>query len=253
MAKQAEDDADRAAQSARRDAAARGPLRRGARSRDEVQGRGSGDSRARAAERYDAKKARAHFQRAIAASRPQERLQLRRMADASMALAERRAGDLKKATERLGVETPPNRQLDGLKFNGAWSPARQRRDARPDRGNRAGDLLIVAILLLGFGIVNLISLPFGGISLDLGIFYGSSWCSWRSRARLLRTAPATPSPGERAEQIAAALALRPASDVRRYTLATPDPGAIRDRFPHRRGHRVPPALQCRSRRRRSRG
>src|SRR6202161_4740036 len=63
---------------------------------------------ARAAERYDAKKARAHFQRAIAASRPQERLQLRRMADASMALAERRAGDLKKATERLGVEAPTN-------------------------------------------------------------------------------------------------------------------------------------------------
>ena len=39
---------------------------------------------ARAAERYDAKAARAHFQRAIAAARPQERLQLRRMADASL-------------------------------------------------------------------------------------------------------------------------------------------------------------------------
>ena len=36
---------------------------------------------ARAAERYDAKRARAHFQKAIAAARPQERLQLRRMAD----------------------------------------------------------------------------------------------------------------------------------------------------------------------------
>src|SRR6202451_1152763 len=57
---------------------------------------------ARAAERYDAKKARAHFQRAIAAARPQERLQIRRMADASLALAERRADDLKKATERAG-------------------------------------------------------------------------------------------------------------------------------------------------------
>src|SRR5256885_14750217 len=45
---------------------------------------------ARAAERYDAKAARAHFQRALAAARPQERLQLRRMADASLALAERR-------------------------------------------------------------------------------------------------------------------------------------------------------------------
>src|ERR1700749_1552650 len=66
---------------------------------------------ARAAERYDAKTARGYFQRAIAAARPQERLQLRRMADASLALAERRAGDLKKATERLGVETPTSRQL----------------------------------------------------------------------------------------------------------------------------------------------
>ena len=57
----------------------------------------------RAAERYDAKAARAHFQRAIAAARPQERMQLRRMADASLALAERRADDLKKAADRLGV------------------------------------------------------------------------------------------------------------------------------------------------------
>ncbi len=42
------------------------------------------------------------FQKALAAARPQERLQLRRMADASLALAERRAGDLKAATEKLG-------------------------------------------------------------------------------------------------------------------------------------------------------
>ena len=41
---------------------------------------------ARAAERYDADAARDYFRRAIAASRPQERMQLRRMADASLAL-----------------------------------------------------------------------------------------------------------------------------------------------------------------------
>ena len=46
----------------------------------------------RAAERMDAAKAREHFRAAIAAARPQERLQLRRMAEASLALAERRAG-----------------------------------------------------------------------------------------------------------------------------------------------------------------
>src|SRR6478609_3178407 len=73
---------------------------------------------ARAAERYDAKAARAHFQRALAAARPQERLQLRRMADASLALAERRADDLKKATERLGQEAPSGRQLFLLRFMG---------------------------------------------------------------------------------------------------------------------------------------
>src|SRR5436190_22130042 len=77
---------------------------------------------ARAAERYDAKAARAHFQRALAAARPQERLQLRRMADASLALAERRADDLKRATERLGVEAPSTRQLRGLRLMGLVAP-----------------------------------------------------------------------------------------------------------------------------------
>src|SRR3989440_12399549 len=77
---------------------------------------------ARAAERYDAKAARAHFQRALAAARPQERLQLRRMADASLALAERRADDLKKATQPLGVEAPSSRQLRGLKLLGLIMP-----------------------------------------------------------------------------------------------------------------------------------
>ncbi len=86
---------------------------------------------ARAAERYDAKAARAHFQRAIAAARPQERLQLRRMADASLALAERRADDLKKATERLGVESPTSRQLLGPALHGPGRAAVQRRRAGP--------------------------------------------------------------------------------------------------------------------------
>ena len=35
-----------------------------------------------------------------------------------------------------------------------------------------GILLIAAVLLLGFGIVSLIALPFGGMSLDLRIFWG---------------------------------------------------------------------------------
>jgi hypothetical protein len=127
---------------------------------------------ARAAEKYDAKKARGHFQRAIAAATPQERLQLRRMADASLALADRRADEFKRATERLGVEGPTNRQLLGLKFMGIVAPPASAGTFARVRGITIVVTLIVAILLLGFGIVNLVALPFGGISLDLGIFYG---------------------------------------------------------------------------------
>jgi hypothetical protein len=127
---------------------------------------------ARAAERYDAKAARAHFQRAIAAARPQERLQLRRMADASLALAERRADDLKRATERLGVEAPSNRQLRGLKFMGLVAPPKSAGTLARIRGIVIIIVLIVAILLLGFGIVSLVALATGGLSLDLRIFWG---------------------------------------------------------------------------------
>jgi hypothetical protein len=127
---------------------------------------------ARAAERYDAKAARAHFQRALAAARPQERLQLRRMADASLALAERRADDLKKATERLGVEAPTNRQLRGLKFMGLVAPPKSAGILLRIRGIVIVVVLIAAILLAGFGIVSLIALATGGASLDIRIFYG---------------------------------------------------------------------------------
>jgi len=127
---------------------------------------------ARAAERYDAKAARAHFQRALAAARPQERLQLRRMADASLALAERRADDLKRATERLGVEAPSSRQLRGLKLMGLVAPPKSAGTLLRIRGIVLVIVLILLILALGVGIVNLIALPFGGIGLELSVFYG---------------------------------------------------------------------------------
>jgi hypothetical protein len=127
---------------------------------------------ARAAERYDAKAARAHFQRALAAARPQERLQLRRMADASLALAERRADDLKRATERLGVEAPSTRQLRGLRLMGLVAPPKSAGLVPRIRGIILVILLVIVILAIGFGVVKLISLPFGGISTDLNIFYG---------------------------------------------------------------------------------
>ncbi len=126
---------------------------------------------ARAAERYDAKASRAHFQRALAAARPQERIQLRRMADASLALAERRADDLKKATARLGVESPTTRQLRGLQLLGLIAPPASAGTLARIRGITLAILLVVAVLAVAFGIVNLVALPFGGISVQLGVFY----------------------------------------------------------------------------------
>jgi hypothetical protein len=127
---------------------------------------------ARAAERYDAKKARAHFRRAIAAARPQERLQLRRMADASLALAERRPDDLRRATERLGVEGPTNRQLWGLRVMGLVAPPSSAGILPRIRGIVIALVAIIAVLATGFGIITGISAATGGLSLDLRIFYG---------------------------------------------------------------------------------
>jgi hypothetical protein len=126
---------------------------------------------ARAAERYDAKKARAHFQRAIAAARPQERLQLRRMADASLALAERRPDDLRRATERLGVEGPTNRQLWGLRIMSLVAPPASAGSLARVRGILVVLFVILAILAVAFGIVSGISLAAGGLALDLRIFW----------------------------------------------------------------------------------
>jgi hypothetical protein len=127
---------------------------------------------ARAAERYDAKKARAHFQRAIAAARPQERMQIRRMADASLALAERRPEDLRKATERLGVEGPTNRQLWGLRIMGVVAPPSSAGIIARLRGILIVLVALAAVLFAGFGIVSGIALAAGGLSLDLRIFWG---------------------------------------------------------------------------------
>ncbi|MBV9196612.1 MAG: hypothetical protein JO168_20940 [Solirubrobacterales bacterium] len=127
---------------------------------------------ARAAERYDAKAARAHFQRALAAARPQERMQLRRMADASLALAERRPDDLKKATERLGVDSPTSRQLRGLRLMGLVAPPASAGMLARIRGIVLVIVFVVLVLALGFGIVYGIGNAAGGISVDLAIFYG---------------------------------------------------------------------------------
>jgi hypothetical protein len=127
----------------------------------------------RAAERYDAKTARAHFQRALAAARgPQERAGIRKMADASLALAERRADDLKRATERLGVEAPTTRQLRSLRFMGLIAPPASAGTLARIRGILIAMVLVIAILALGFGIVYGVGQIFGGMSVQLSVFWG---------------------------------------------------------------------------------
>jgi len=127
---------------------------------------------ARASERFDAEAARGYFQRAIAAARPQERMQIRRMADASLALAERRAGDLKDAVERLGQEAPSGRQMFALRAMGLLIPAGSAGILARLRGILLILALIVVLLAIGLGVVELVALPFGGVSLAAGILLG---------------------------------------------------------------------------------
>ncbi|HEY5261448.1 MAG TPA: hypothetical protein VIJ33_05005 [Solirubrobacteraceae bacterium] len=127
---------------------------------------------ARASERFDADQARAYFQRALAAARPQERMQLRRMADASLALAERRAGDLKEAVERLGQTPPTGRQMLALRAMGLLIPPASAGILARIRGVLLIIALIVALLALGLGVVELVSLPFGGLGLAPAVLFG---------------------------------------------------------------------------------
>jgi hypothetical protein len=127
---------------------------------------------ARASERFDAEAARGFFQRAIAAARPQERMQIRRMADASLALAERRAGDLKQAVERLGQTPPSARQMFALRAMGLLIPPASAGFIARVRGILLIIVLIIVLLAIGLGIVELVSLPFGGLGLAPGILLG---------------------------------------------------------------------------------
>lgn len=127
---------------------------------------------ARAAERYDAKAARLHFQKSIAAARPQERMQLRRMADASLALAERRAGDLKVAVEKLGQQAPSNRQLFLLKVSGLLVPPPGASWLLRLRGIVLILTIIVVLIAIGFALATLITLPFGGASVPWRVLIG---------------------------------------------------------------------------------
>ena len=99
-------------------------------------------------------------------------MQLRRMADASLALAERRAGDLKQAVERLGQEAPSGRQMLALRAMGLLLPPASAGILARIRGVVLIILLIAVLLVIGGAIVELISLPFGGLGIAPAILLG---------------------------------------------------------------------------------
>jgi hypothetical protein len=127
---------------------------------------------ARAAERYDAKTARAYFNEALAGAHPQERPALRQMMKASLALAERRPDELKDAMEKLGQEAPSSRQLFMLRMMGLLVPPSSAGILARIRGIVLIVLIVIALLAVGTGIVQAIGLIFGGISLSSSIFFG---------------------------------------------------------------------------------
>jgi hypothetical protein len=127
---------------------------------------------ARAAERYDVKSARAYFNEALAGCHPQERPALRQMMKASMALAERRPDELKAAMEKLGQEAPSGRQLFLLRMMGLLIPPQSAGIFARVRGILLLIVIVIVLLAVGFGIVKLISLPFGGLGTGSSIFFG---------------------------------------------------------------------------------
>jgi hypothetical protein len=127
---------------------------------------------ARAAERYDAKTARAYFNEALAGCHPQERPALRQMMKASLALAERRPDDLKAAVEKMGQAPPSNRQLLLLRLMGLIAPAQGASFAVRARGILLIVAIVVILLAVGFGLAKLVALPFGGVGTFGAILLG---------------------------------------------------------------------------------
>jgi hypothetical protein len=127
---------------------------------------------ARAAERYDAKAARAYFNEALAGAHPQERPALRQMMKASLALAERRPDELRDAMEKLGQEAPSGRQMFMLRMMGLLIPPASAGIVARIRGIVLIVLLVIALLAIGTGIVQAIGLIFGGIGVGSSVFFG---------------------------------------------------------------------------------
>jgi hypothetical protein len=127
---------------------------------------------ARAAERYDAPTARRYFNEALAGCHPQERPALRQLMKASLAQAERRPDELKEALEKLGQEPPSGRQLFLLRVLGLIAPPPGASIVTRARGIVLLLALVIALLVVGFGLAELISLPFGGVRTGFAVLYG---------------------------------------------------------------------------------
>jgi hypothetical protein len=127
---------------------------------------------ARAAERYDAKAARAYFNEALAGAHPQERPALRQMMKASLALAERRPDELRDAMEKLGQEAPSGRQMFMLRMMGLLIPPASAGIVARIRGIVLIVLIVILLLAVGTGIVQAIGLIFGGIGVGSSVFFG---------------------------------------------------------------------------------
>jgi hypothetical protein len=127
---------------------------------------------ARAAERYDVQAARKYFNEALAGSHPQERPALRQMMKASLALAERKPDELKEAMEKLGQEAPSGRQMFMLRMMGLLIPPASAGIVARIRGILLLIALVIVLLAVGFGVVKLVALPFGGIGTASAVFFG---------------------------------------------------------------------------------
>jgi hypothetical protein len=127
---------------------------------------------ARAAERYDAKAARAYFNEALAGVHPRERPALRQMMKASLAHAERRPDDLKEAMEKLGQTPPSSRQLLMLRLMSLVAPPPGSSTWVRIRGILTLIALVIVLVAIGFGLAKLIALPFGGVGTIGGLFLG---------------------------------------------------------------------------------
>ena len=127
---------------------------------------------ARAAERYDVKAARRYFNEALAGSHPQERPALRQMMKASLALAERRPDELQEAMEKLGQEPPSGRQLLLLRLMGLIAPPPGSGALARVQGMLVLLVLVILLLAVGFGVAELVALPFGGVAVGGAILIG---------------------------------------------------------------------------------